>query len=174
MLVKRDKRVGGTFRHVPACRSATELGCVIAYSSFDQIPPADSAFGRTTVPGDQVLCVNPAALLGRQTADVILPSAPFAPGSLLGAGLALIGVTLPHPPTVLVADPDGYAARCETSAGARVLELTALPGAQVLQPSPIPAFGLHLVDANIELGDLVTVVGREAVAYRARALVPIH
>jgi DUF3089 family protein len=57
--------VGGDFRHIPACRSSRELGCVVAYSSFDQPPPADSLFGR--VPGRstrQVLCVNPAALRG--------------------------------------------------------------------------------------------------------------
>jgi hypothetical protein len=174
VLVKRGKNVGGTFQHVPACRSATELGCVIAYSTFDQTPPPDSAFGRTTVPADQVLCVNPAALLGQPTVDAIIPSAPFAPGSLLSAGLALIGLTLPHPPTVWAAEPHGYAARCETSAGAHVLELKALHGAQVPQPSPGPVFGLHLVDASIELGDLVTVVGREALAFRERVPMPMH
>ena len=174
VLVKRGKAVGGTFQHVPACRSASELGCVIAYSTFDQPPPPVSVFGRTTVPGDQVLCVNPAALLGRRLVDVIIPSAPFAPGSLAGAELALMGVTLPHPPTVWAADPDGYAARCETSDGARVLELTALHGAQVLQPSLGAAWGLHLADPSIELGDLVTVVARESLAYRAQALSLIH
>ena len=44
--------------------SATQLGCVIAFSSFDQPPPANSLFGRTAVAGDQVLCSNPAALGG--------------------------------------------------------------------------------------------------------------
>ncbi len=32
-------------------------------------------------------------------------------------------------------------------------------------PSPSPPWGLHLVDANIELGNLITLVRREAAAY---------
>ena len=63
------KGIGGTFQHIPACRSATQLGCVIAFSTFDQPVPANSLFGRTTVQGEQVLCTNPAAL-GGGAADV--------------------------------------------------------------------------------------------------------
>ncbi len=35
--VGRD--VGGSFRHIPACRSITQRGCVIAYSTFPSTPP---------------------------------------------------------------------------------------------------------------------------------------
>ena len=51
--------VGGDFKHIPACRSSTQLGCVIAFSTFDQPVPPDSLFGRTTVTGEHVLCVEP-------------------------------------------------------------------------------------------------------------------
>lgn len=64
MLVKRGKGIGGDFRHIPACRSKRQLGCVIAFSTFDQPPPANSIFGRTNARGDQVLCTNPAGLAG--------------------------------------------------------------------------------------------------------------
>ncbi len=37
--------------------------------------------------------------------------------------------------------------------------------AQVPKPSPSPIWGLHLLDANIELGNLLTVVRREAAAF---------
>src|SRR5437763_10929840 len=36
VLVKKGKDIGGDFKHIPACHSATQVGCVIAYSSFDQ------------------------------------------------------------------------------------------------------------------------------------------
>ena len=36
----------GSFQHIPACRSAVQVGCVIAYSSFPSQPPATSLFGR--------------------------------------------------------------------------------------------------------------------------------
>ncbi len=165
VLVKDGKDVGGTFKHVPACRSDVQLHCVIAYSTFDQTPPADSLFGRSTVPGDHVLCTNPAALIGASTVDPIFPSQPFAPGTLIAQGIALLKLVQPTPPTVWSSEPGAYSARCESTAGANVLELTALHGAQVATPSPTPGWGLHLLDANIELGDLVTLVSREARAY---------
>ncbi len=77
------------------------------------------------------------------------------------------------PATVWGSEPGAYRARCESVAGANVLELTALRGAQVAQPSPTPEWGLHLLDANIELGDLVTLVSREAHAFARRGLVPL-
>ena len=57
--------VGGDFKHVPACTSGRQIDCVVGYSTFDTVPPADALFGR--VPRSttrQVLCVNPAALSG--------------------------------------------------------------------------------------------------------------
>jgi len=47
VIVPKGKRVGGSFRKVPACSKATQRGCVIAYSGFlDQAPPEDALFGR--------------------------------------------------------------------------------------------------------------------------------
>ena len=52
VLVKKGSDVGGDFKHIPACHSATQLGCVIAFSTFDEPVPADSLFGRPTqLPG---------------------------------------------------------------------------------------------------------------------------
>ncbi len=175
VLVKRGQGIGGDFKHVPACRSTTELHCVIAYSTYDQIPPNPSLFGRSPVPGEQVLCTNPAALAGGAAdVDPIFPSAPFAPGTLIAAGIALLKLTQPMPPTIWSSLPGAYRARCALSNGASVLEITPLGGAQVPQPSPSPEWGLHLVDANIELGNLLTVVRHEAAAFTRSAALPRH
>ncbi len=64
VLVPIGKTVGGSFRTVPACTKSSQTGCVVAYSSFLATPPTNSLFGRSIVPGDQVLCTNPAALGG--------------------------------------------------------------------------------------------------------------
>jgi hypothetical protein len=166
VTVKKGSDIGGDFHHIPACHSADQTGCVIAYSTFDATPPADSVFGRTTTPGLQVLCTNPAALGGGTgQLDPILPTQPFAPGSTIAAGIALLGFTLPPVTTPWVSAPGAYTARCSAAGGAHVLSITAVGGAPVLHYSPLPTWGLHLVDDNIALGNLVADVAREAAAY---------
>ena len=170
VLVKRGKRVGGTFEHIPACRSAGQLGCVIAYSSFDRPPPPDSMFGRSPVASEQVLCTNPAALGGGSgRLDPIFPSRPFARGTLLADALALMNFTIPAPPTVWASEPGSYSAACATIDGARVLELKPLGGAQTPASSPSSIWGLHLLDVNLALGNLVAIVKAQAAAFARRA-----
>lgn len=164
VLVKDGSDVGGTFRHIPACRSADETSCVVAFSTFDQPVPTDSLFGRTTVKHEHVLCVNPATLRGRprQAVDPIFPSAPFAPGTLIAAGIALLHITQPEPSTVWSSLPGAYSARCSTAGGADVLQIRARNGAQTPTPSPSPSWGLHLLDAQVELGNLVSLLHVQA------------
>ena len=75
LQVPAGKTVGSTFTNVPLCTSATQTGCAIAFSSYPAQPPPDSVFGRpgqgvslqsgqTAKAGQQVACVNPAALGG--------------------------------------------------------------------------------------------------------------
>jgi hypothetical protein len=167
VLVRRGKRVGGDFKNVPACTSSRELGCVIAFSTFDQPVPPKSLFGRTKGLGQQVLCTNPAALGGGTgIVDPIFPSAPFARGAI-ALGITLLKLTQPNPTTVWSTEPGAYAAHCSTAGGASVLQISALHGAQVATPSPDPTWGLHLLDANIALGNLIETVKAEAAAFTA-------
>jgi hypothetical protein len=166
VTVKQGTGIGGDFHHIAACRSSSQTGCVIAYSTFGATPPADSVFGRTTAPGLQVLCTNPAALGGGSgTLDPILPTRPFDPGSTINAGIALLHFTVPKASTPWVSAPGAYTARCSTAGGADVLAIAPVGGAPHLHPSPLPTWGLHLVDVNIALGNLVGIVSHEAAAY---------
>ena len=166
VLVKKGTGIGGDFHHIAGCRSATQTGCVIAYSTFDAVPPSDSVFGRTPSPGLQVLCTNPAALAGGTgLLDPILPTQAFAPGSSIAAGIGLLHFQVPVVGTPWVSAPGAYAARCSTRGGADVLAVAPLGGAPLLHYSPLPSWGLHLVDVNIALGNLLGVVAREAGAY---------
>ncbi len=180
VLVKGNTGIGGDFKHIPACRRRTQLGCVIAFSTFDQPVPSDSLFGR---PGalkalgmpappkdDTVLCTNPANLAGGSgLLDPIQPSAPFAPGSTIALGLSVLNWKVPAPSTVFWASPRSYTARCEDSNGAHVLEVTARDGAQTPTPAPTPAWGLHLLDANLSLGNLISIVASESKAFLAHS-----
>jgi hypothetical protein len=165
VLVRNGAEVGGDFQHIPACRSQRQLGCVVAFSTFDQPVPPNAAFGRAVEPGRAVLCTNPARLRGGSgVLDPAYPSQPFAPGSTIGAAQALVGVGLPVAQTPWVEVPGSYRAQC-TAGAAHVLEVTPLGGAPSLRPSPDASWGLHLVDANIALGNLVDLVRAQARAY---------
>ncbi len=177
VLVKPGRKgIGGDFKHIPACRAAAQLGCVIAFSTFDQPVPSDSLFGRPSSilgskapKGDIVLCTNPAALAGGSgVLEPIFPSRPFAPGTLIAAGIALLDLKQPSPPSTWFTLQNAYSARCVNSGGAHVLMITARNGAQVAKPSPTPEWGLHLLDANIALGDLITIERTEAAAWARR------
>jgi hypothetical protein len=173
VLVGAGQDAGGDFQNIPACRSADQTGCVVAYSSFDKEPPADSAFGRVdTGPraneqavGDlEVLCVNPASLAGGTgPLQAYFGTAKF-PGP--------IGLVLPQPPSVptpWVATPGLYTAQCESSGGANWLQIdtTDIPGdqRQVVYQTLGPTFGLHLFDINLALGNLVDLVRQQAAAF---------
>ena len=176
VVVKGNTGVGGDFKHIPACRSDTQLGCVIAFSTFDQPVPSNSLFGRPaaltghTLPaGAEVLCTNPASLGGGSgLLDSISPSAPFAPHSPLATGIKILGITFPQPSTVYWGTNGAYSASCVDSNGAHVLMITARHGAPTPNPSPTPGWGLHLLDANVAQGNLVQIVHDEGRAFVGR------
>ena len=66
LAVPRGKDVGGTFQHMPLCRTAAQTGCVITYVSFrsTSTPPANTRFGRVDATESMAACTNPAALGG--------------------------------------------------------------------------------------------------------------
>jgi Protein of unknown function (DUF3089) len=166
VTVKQGSDVGGDFKHIPACHSATQVGCVIAFSTFDAVPPHGSLFGRTTAKGLRVLCTNPAALGGGSgLLDPVFPTAPFAPGSTISAGTARLGIPAIRVSTPWVSTPVAYSAHCSSAGGANVLEIAPLAGAPVLHPSPDATWGLHLVDGNIALGNLVAIVHSQGMNY---------
>jgi hypothetical protein len=162
--------VGATFAHLPLCTSASQFGCVIAYSSFPSQPPADSLFGRpgqgvsqqsgqTVSAGVQVACVNPAAIGG--SAGALLPW--FRTGS-----------ETPPPPaltTPWVSYPRLYTASCESAGGASWLQVTGLAGPGDDRPMVTetlgPEWGFHLDDVNLATQNLVDDVRSEEHAYTA-------
>jgi hypothetical protein len=165
VLVPAGKDVGGTFKDLGACRSASQTGCVIAYSSFDHTPPANSLFGRAQA-GSQVLCTNPAALAGGSGA-----LDPFFPTTRMNSVISF--VTQPGVSTAWVDYPDLFTAQCENTGGASWLQINDIrkPGDNrpALTDALGPTWGLHIYDGNIALGNLVGIVQSEAAAYAAKS-----
>jgi len=169
VTVPEGKNVGGDFQHIPACQSAKQTHCVVAYSMYGQQPPSNGLFGRTRVgagPGGtnlQVLCVNPTSFKGGGTLEPFLRTRTF-PGPLGDS----IG-TPPTAPTPWVEYPDLYGAQCQQGNGFTWLDVTDVgkPGAPRYQPrGSLPAnWGLHLGDINLALGNLVGLARQQAAAY---------
>ncbi|HEU4656083.1 MAG TPA: DUF3089 domain-containing protein [Capillimicrobium sp.] len=168
VVVRKGADAGGDFRHVPACRSAVQLGCVIAFSTYDAPVPSGALFGRSTDPGLEVLCTNPASLRGGAgTVTPIMPTEPFG-GTLIASQVRQIAALLPKVSTPWMSMPDGYRARCSDAGGANVLQVRPRKAAPDFPALPAATWGLHLTDANIALGDLTDIVARQAEAFTAR------
>jgi hypothetical protein len=152
VTVSTGERTGGSFDNVPACASDTESGCVVAYNAFTEAPPDPSLFGRA-LEGEQVVCVNPAAPAGGSA--TLTPYVPVedADGSVIG----------------FTAYTDTVTARCRQRDGATWLQVRAddsLPS-ELSTPAPSAAWGLHRVDVNIALGDLVAMAATQFAAWRS-------
>ncbi len=157
---------GGSFKNMAACRKRAQTGCVIAFSSFNDTPPDTTLFGHTGLAGQEVMCTNPAALGGGSAKlDSIIPSKPFAPGTLIAAGIQLLDFPIPQASTPFVESHGAFSGRCTNDGKSNVLRVTSEAGTPVPKASPDATWGLHLIDANVALGDLVDLVKAQAAAF---------
>jgi hypothetical protein len=165
--------IGGDFHHIPACRRARQFGCVIAFSTFNSPVPDNTKFGRPSTlaePGlpttGDVLCNNPAALRGGSAPlTTVFPTQPFAPGTTIGLATGLVGMPEPPNATTPWFEIQGYTGACSADNNAHVLQISPIDGAPTLHPVPDQTWGLHLVDANIALGNLTDDTAVEAKAW---------
>jgi hypothetical protein len=177
--VRKGSDTGGDLRHLHACHSARQVGCVVAYSSFNEPPPPDSVFGRVGGPADRVLP------LGQSTSSElrVLCVNPAAPAGGTGGLNPFFGTTPPlgifssiietPAPTPWAAFPNLYSAHCKHADGAHWLQVDDVGGPGDLRPRVHqtlgPAWGLHLYDVNLAIGNLVRMVRSETRAYLRRA-----
>ncbi len=176
--VAKGKDVGGAFKTIPLCHAASQTGCVITFASFrSTLPPPDNTlFGKVSEPGLEAACTNPAALGGGSgelqaylsTEGRTITSGPRARPWVAG------DQTIDTP---FVSVPGLLTAKCASNDNANYLEITVhgdpndprtddIPGD--LGAPPLANWGLHLVDVNIAMGNLVDIVGQQAKAYAAR------
>lgn len=179
VVVPIGKDRGGSFANIPACHSEHQTGCVIAYSAYDTTPPPTSFFGRivpaqlepwqainaSQVSNLQVLCTDPAALSGTATLDPYFTTTPF-PGPF-----ASVTAPMPSPPNPWVRYPNLYSDRCMSQSGSTWLQIQDVghPSDRRWRvTSADPQSGLHAVDINLALGNLVNIVAAQARAFETR------
>jgi len=180
--VPKGKEVGGAFQHIPLCQSNTQTGCVITYVSFraNAPPPANSRFGRMKGEGMIAGCTNPAALSGGSgELHAYLPA---------GMGGNIVSGVSPDPPswvtpsqpidTLFVSIPGMLSAECVSNEHGSYLAITVhsdptgarardIAGDLVFNGMVLQDWGLHLIDVNLAMGNLIDIVRQESKAYLA-------
>jgi pimeloyl-ACP methyl ester carboxylesterase len=179
-LTPRGKDVGAQLKQVPLCRKAGQIGCVVNYSAFRSTvpPPANTLFGVSTDPASSGSCTNPATL-GPGGAPL------RAYLSTHGRTIALAGV-VPNPwatgkevDTPFVSVPGLLTAECKSNEFATYLEIRVngdpadprvddITGDLGAASKPIAQWGLHLIDVNLAMGNLLDLVEAQSKAYRSR------
>ncbi len=164
-----------TYAGMAPCTAASQTGCYISYVSFREVapPPAVSRFGRAVEPGMTAACVNPAALGGG--------SAPLHSYLTNGSTTAPNVWVKPEKKidTPFVSTPGLLTATCVQKEGASYLSIRVnadpadprtdvLTGDVVVDGKTLDDWGLHLIDVNLAMGDLIHVVGEQAKAWARR------
>jgi pimeloyl-ACP methyl ester carboxylesterase len=178
--VPRGRDVGGAFQHMPLCRAATQTGCVITYVSFRSTapPPSNTRFGKVSEPGMVAACTNPAALAG---------GSGELRAYLSREGRTITGAARPRPwvtperpiETPWISVPGLLTASCASNEHATYLEVTVHgnpsdprsdditgdlgAGSQILAD-----WGLHLIDVNLAMGNLVDIVSQQSRAWQTK------
>src|SRR6476659_3284209 len=181
LAVPKGKDVGGSFQHVPLCKSASQIGCVITFASFRSTipPPANTLFGRVPDASMVAACTNPAALGG---------GSGELHAYLSATGGTITGATKPKPwvvpeqaiDTPWVSVPGLLTAKCSSNDNASgYLEVTVhgdpndprvddITGDIGVGTNVLANWGLHLVDVNLAMGNLIDIVGQQTKAYLAK------
>jgi hypothetical protein len=177
--VAKGKDAGGAVQNIPLCRKPGQIGCVVNFSAFRSTlpPPANTLFGKAADPAQSGSCTNPATL-GDGSAP--LHAYLFATGRTIampGANTTWVaGKTVDTP---FVSVPGLLSARCTSNEHATYLEITVkgdpsdprtddIGGDLGAPGKPIPMWGLHLVDVNLVMGNLLANVEQQTRAYQRR------
>ena len=171
----------GLFKAMPLCHSPSQTGCVIAYASFrDTVPPpANSLFGKAPAEGQIAACANPANLAGgKGELHSYLSNSPAISGQAMPKTVWAAGK--PNPKTPFISVPGLLTSECVEKNGFSYLEVhvnavPADPRTDTIEGDVVgadgqvnAAWGLHLIDANLAMGNLVDIVGTESKAYLAK------
>ena len=171
----------GKYGSIPLCAKADEAGCLVTYVSFRATspPPANSRFGKTDAEGRRAGCVNPAALLaGKDSSQEATLHA-----YLSSKGFGAVAGQAPKPfakdltvSTPFVSLPGLLSAHCVSDGDFTYLSVKVnadpadpraddIGGDIAVAGVVLKDWGLHLIDVNLAMGDLVALVDRQAAAY---------
>jgi hypothetical protein len=183
LQVPAGKDVGGDFKHMALCHGASQTGCAITYASFRAVlpPPADSRFAHGRDPGMMAACVNPASLAGgKGELKAYLPSdrvglSPQPPVEWVKGQK--------NPATPFVTPPGMLSGECVSNEHGSYLAVTVnadpkdpraddIIGDVVFGGQVQASWGLHLIDMNLTMGNLLEIVDAQSKAWLAANKTP--
>jgi hypothetical protein len=180
LSVINGARTGGTFETMPVCDRQSQYGCFTSFVSFRETspPPSDGRYGYAQSDDQTVVCVNPAAPEGGKTfLNAYVPSRKLLAGRTASSENAMRWSDQ-HPTvdTNFVKLPGLLSGECKQENGASYFAVSInadpndprtdnISGDLILGGELVREWGLHLVDVNLVLGDMVDMVRAQGAAY---------
>ena len=176
VAVPDGETIGGAFQEIPICTDPATPGCVTTWATFssEEPPPENTYFGRVRDGDGTAACVNPAGtgedaplhlvLPAERGRSILAPSPEPGPRTWLADGTGEVD-------TPFVALPGLVTGRCTTDAnGITYLEATVTTEDGDRRITDLggrltPEWGLHLLDVNLVMGDIVDRVAEQAEAW---------
>jgi hypothetical protein len=177
VAVPEGEVVGGDFEHVEVCTDPAQPGCVTSWASFasDAPPPEVTYFGRVREGAGVAACTNPAGagdesielsayLPAERGQSILAPSDEPGPRTWLSDGTGEVD-------TPFVSLPGLVTGRCTSDErGTKYLEVTVTAAEGDRRLTDLggrltPEWGLHLLDVNLVMGDVVARVAEQAQAW---------
>jgi len=182
VFVKKGSDAGGTFSAIPLCRTAGQDGCIIVYNSFRAASPpaADALTGHSDDPALADACVNPANLAGGSGA-----LKPYFAAHERGFGNTQPALQWvkggPDVTTPFVTVPGMLSAECASNANATYLAISVhsdpsgkraddFRGDVFTHGALRPRWGLHVVDVELAIGNLLEIVDAQAKTWQREHL----
>ena len=178
VLVQLGKDTGGTYKAIPLCRAEDQTGCVISYASFrNTLPPPPTARFAKSAGANIAACNNPANLAsGQGVPDSYFMTKGFLNGS---AGPNQPDWAKPQPTitTPFVKVPGLISTKCVQKGDYHFLEMTVTPdpadartdelaGEIMRATGPDLNWGLHLIDVDHSMGDLIRIARKQSAAWK--------
>jgi hypothetical protein len=180
LLTPKGKDVGAQFKQIPLCRKPGQLGCVVNYSAFRSTvtPPGNTLFGNSADPALSGSCTNPVTL-GQGAAPLRAYLSTTGRMIAMGGGAPKPWATDKTVDTPFVSVPGLLTAECKTNEFATYLEIKVngdpadprvddISGDLGAAAKPLANWGLHLIDVNLAMGNLLDLVDAQSKSYRSR------
>jgi hypothetical protein len=178
VAVPEGEVVGGDFENLPLCEASDQTGCVVSYASFRSTapPPDNSFFGRTREGEGMAACVNPASPEGGSAMLEPYFLVELPEGTLLGGTEGAQPLADPartaEVTTPFVTYPDFVEAECVVDGEFSYLSLTVHgdpddPRTDDIGGDLSPEWGMHLIDVNVAMGNIVELVQQQAAGMAA-------